>query len=286
MPADPLSPLLIYPLVIATAGIAAAVNSMAGGGTFLTFPALTGIARLSEKVANMTSTLGLWPGAGSSIYAAREDFKKIPRKMIVIFGIVSFIGGLAGSLLLIYTSNTTFKLVIPWLLAFATVVFGFSKPISRWAASHGAHAGHTSTRWTVIIALIQFIIAIYGGYFGAGIGVLMLAGLSFAGLESLHLINTLKVCLSAIINCTSATIFICLPIMPFLHDSPDHIVWPLAGGMAGAAVVGGFLGMKFARRLKQDKLRAIILSIGILLTLIYFYKGYFAAGHASLPRRA
>jgi uncharacterized protein len=265
--------LLCYPAVILTGGIAAAINSMAGGGTFLTFPALTGLARLSEKVANMTSTVGLWPGTASSIYAAREDFKKIPRATIITFGIISFFGGILGSLLLIFTTNQTFRLVIPWLLAFATVVFAFSKPISRWAQNHGAHAGHNSFKWTTFVGLIQLGIAIYGGYFGAGIGVLMLAGLSFAGLESLHQVNALKVLLNSIINAITILIFIAAP---FLSKSPDRIDWSYAAGMAVAAAIGGFVGMQIARKMKPDKLRLLILAVGILLTAVYFYKGYFA----------
>src|SRR6185437_9355416 len=104
----------------------------------------------------------------SSIVAAREDFKKIPRRMIVLFSLISLVGGICGSLLLLYTKASTFKLIIPWLLGFATLLFAFSKPISRWSAKHGAHAGHTSKRWTAIVSLIQFGVAVYGGYFGAG----------------------------------------------------------------------------------------------------------------------
>jgi len=263
--------LLAYAAVILTGGIAAVINSLAGGGTFLTFPALTGLAGLSEKVANMTSTVGLWPGTVASLAAAKEDLNQIPRSLLRTFAIISFAGGLAGSLLLIYTSNNTFRLVIPWLLGFATVLFGFSKPIAAWAASHGAHAGHTSKRWTFLVALLQLGVAIYGGYFGAGIGVLMLAGLSFAGLENLHQVNAMKVFLNCIINLITLVVFVLCPL--FLRTG-DSINWPLAIGMAILSAVGGFVGMKLARKMKPAKLRLVILTIGILLTCVYFYKGY------------
>src|SRR4051794_14962272 len=114
--------LLSAAAVILSAGIAGAMNSIAGGGTFLTFPALTGIAKLAEKAANMTSTVGLWPGSAASIFAAKEDFKNIPKSMLLTYTLVSLLGGTIGSFLLILPSDHTFRLVIPWLLAFATIV--------------------------------------------------------------------------------------------------------------------------------------------------------------------
>jgi uncharacterized protein len=266
-PSDPLLPQLA---VIATAAIAGAVNSIAGGGTFLTFPALTGLAKLTEKAANMTSTVGLWPGSAASVVAARSEFRTIPRSMLLTFGLMSFLGGTAGSLLLIFTSNHTFRLVIPWLLLFATIVFAFSKPIARWA---GRKHGDRSLKWTLFVAAIQLFVAIYGGYFGAGIGVLMLAGLSFAGLDSIHQMNALKVLLATIINGIAVIIFLTASL---LTASPaDRIHWPLALGMVLASIAGGFTGMHFARKIKPDNLRLIILSIGSLLTAAYFYNVYF-----------
>ena len=251
-------------LVTLAAFVAGAVNAIAGGGTFLTFPALTGVARLSDKVANMTSTIGLWPGSAASVVAARSDFHRLPRGMVVVFTIISLIGGAIGSILLLTTSERSFELVIPWLLLFATVIFGFSRPIARWA---GRQHGHRSAAWTAIVAIVQIFIAIYGGYFGAGIGVLMLAGLSFAGLDDIHQMNALKVLLSTVINLVAAIFFLFSRL----------IDWPTAGAMAAASIVGGFLGMLLARRVKPQQLRAAILLIGIALTGVYFAKNYFHA---------
>jgi uncharacterized membrane protein YfcA len=119
--------------------------------------------------------------------------------------------------------------------------------------------------------MIQFAVAVYGGYFGAGIGVLMLAGLSFAGLETLNQINALKVLLNAIINGITIAVFVTAPFLSI----PDRIHWPIALGMGVFAAIGGFVGMKIARNMKPAKLRMVILTIGVLLTLIYFYRGYF-----------
>src|SRR3954451_4405162 len=197
---------LSWLLVLAAAFAAAAVNSIARGGTVLSFPTLPGIAGLSEKAANMTSTIGLWPGSASSIVAARRDFRRIPVGMLVGYGLISLVGGTAGAVLLrYYTSPKTFALVIPWLLAFATIVFAFSKPIARWA---GRQHGHRTLGWTLFVGLVQIVVAVYGGYFGAGIGVLMLAGLSFAGLDDIHQMNALKVLLATLINGVASIVFL------------------------------------------------------------------------------
>ena len=267
-------------LVTLTSFVAGVVNAIAGGGTFLTFPALTYFSGLNQKVANITSTIGLWPGSASSVAAAAGEFRRIPVGMLVAFSVISLIGGAAGSILLLTTSTHSFELVIPWLLAFATIVFGFSKPIARWA---GRHQGHRTLGWTLVVGFIQIFIAVYGGYFGAGIGVLMLAGLSFAGLDDIHQMNALKVLLSTLINAVAAIFFILFSSVPGAGEwlgrfgiqvSVARIDWKIAGAMAAASVLGGFWGMAVARKVKQETLRGIILFIGILLTGFYFATNY------------
>jgi uncharacterized membrane protein YfcA len=247
-------------LIATAAFIAAALNSMAGGGTFLTFPALTGIAGLSEKVANMTSTVGLWPGAAASVAAAGPEFRRVPRGLLIAYGVISLLGGMIGAWLLIHTSQTTFRLIIPWLLAFATFVFAFSKRIARWA---GRTHGDRSLKWTLLVGVIQFAVAIYGGYFGAGIGILMMAGFSFAGFDDVHQANALKVLLGTFINGVSVIIFMFGPVN-----------WRLAGFMVVTSTFGGFLGMALARRIKPTQLRLIILAVAVILTTVYFAKAY------------
>jgi uncharacterized membrane protein YfcA len=256
-------------LAAVAAFVAAAINSVAGGGTFLTFPVLTGPLALSEKVANMTSTIGLWPGSASSIYAARTDIRRIPTSQLFTFGIISVIGGVLGAQLLRWTDQKTFRLVIPWLLAFATLVFAFSKPIAKWA---GAKHGHRTPFWTLVVACIQLLVAVYGGYFGAGIGVLMLAGLSFAGLDDIRQMNALKVLLATIINGVAAAVFLYGSL--FGDDVDGRINWPIGAAMALSAAVGGFLGMAVAQRMPQVALRVVVLLVGTALTVIYFVRAY------------
>ena len=257
-------------LITVVAFLAAAINSVAGGGTFLTFPTLVGVGGLTEKVANMTSTIGLWPGSAASIYAARKDIGSVPRTMAFAYAMISLVGGTLGAVLLrYYTSARTFSYVIPWLLAFATLVFAFSKPIARWA---GRKHGHRTIGWTVFVGFVQLLVALYGGYFGAGIGVLMLAGLSFAGLDDVHQMNGLKVLLATIINGVAEVIFVISSIIA--PAGADRVDWPIALCMALAGAVGGFLGMVAARRIKPDQLRLVILAIGLVLTVVYFIKNY------------
>src|SRR2546423_5593779 len=130
-------------LVALAAFVAAAINAVAGGGTFITFPSLTGFLHLTDKAANMTSTIGLWPGSASSIVPALDDFKTLPKGMLLLYALISLAGGTLGAVLLKITNDHSFKLVLPWLLLLATVIFGFSKPIARWAGRGHGHEHRT-----------------------------------------------------------------------------------------------------------------------------------------------
>jgi len=248
-------------LIAITAFLAGAVNAMAGGGTFLAFPMLTGVGGLSEKAANISCTLGLWPGAVASVVAARSGIRALPHRTVIAYAFLCLIGGAIGSELLLQTSVHTFSLAIPWLLAFATGVFAFGKYIARWAGRTG-QKGH-SRSWIVFVGAAQFVIAIYGGYFGAGIGVLTLAGLSLTGIGDLRQINAMKVVLTTAINLAALIVFLFGP-----------VPWIYVGPMAIASAMGGFVGMMGAQRMPQALLRTVILLTGIALTAVYFWKTY------------
>lgn len=269
-PMNDLQSVILYLFTGMLAFLAAAINSIAGGGTFLTFPTLVGVMGLTERVANMTSTIGLWPGSASAIYAARKDIRSLPLRLVVLYGILSLSGGTLGALLLQrYTTNEGFNRVLPWLLLTATLLFAFSKPIARF--SRGEH-GSRSHRWAIIVGVAQFIVAVYGGYFGAGIGILMLASLSFAGLENIHHMNGLKVLLATLINLVASTVFL----IGSLNGDGDLPVvdWGIGASMACGSTLGGFWGMAIARKVSQEKLRRVILIVGAFLTCLYFYKAY------------
>ena len=250
--------IVIVALVSFAAGV---INAVAGGGTFFTFPALTRLGGLSDLAANVTSTVAVWPGAVASAAAAPPEFKRLPRRMAVGFFIISSVGATIGAVLLLVTPERAFSLIVPWLLLFATVIFAFSKPIASWA---GRHHGHRTLGWTIFVGAVQLLVSIYGGYFGAGIGILMLAGLAFAGLDDIHQMNAMKVLLQTSINGVATVIFL---FSPDLH-------WRYALPMAALCAVGGFVGITVARKLPQTPLRMLILFVGIALTIAYFVKTY------------
>lgn len=253
-------------LVCAAAFLAAGVNAVAGGGTFLMFPVLTGIAKLSEKAANVACTIGLWPGSASAVVAVWREITQLPRGISIGYTIICLSGGTAGAELLLHTRERTFHYMIPWLLLFATLVFSLGQRIARWAGrQHTPGEAHRhSIAWTILVGSIQFVIATYGGYFGAGMGVLTLAGLSFVGIGDIKRLNVLKVLLSTSTNLTAAIIFLSGP-----------VEWKYVGPMAVSSAVGGYVGMHAAQRLPHRVLRGVILLIAAALTGAYFWKVYF-----------
>ena len=247
--------------VALTAFIAGALNAIAGGGTFIAFPALTAIGGISEKAANVACTIGLWPGSAGSIIPARAELRQLPRKIVVIYALLCLAGGTAGSILLLATPVQDFSLAIPWLLAFATIVFSMGGRIAEFAKrnSQGSH----SRGWVIVVGSVQFLFAVYGGYFGAGMGILTLAGLSLTGLGDMRRLNALKVLLATMTNLAAATVFLFGP-----------VDWRFVGPMAGCSLVGGIVGMTWAQRLPQKMLRRIILVVATGLTCAYFWKVY------------
>jgi uncharacterized membrane protein YfcA len=248
-------------LVSFTALIAAALNAIAGGGTFIAFPALTAIGGISEKAANVACTIGLWPGSASSIIPARHELRELPLRVVVTYALICLAGGTVGSILLLVTPARDFSLAIPWLLAFATIVFSMGGRIGEFARrnSQGAH----SRGWVIVVGSVQFLFAVYGGYFGAGMGILTLAGLSLTGLGDMRRLNALKVLLATMTNLAAAVVFLLGP-----------VDWRFVAPMAGCSLVGGIVGMTGAQRLPQKMLRRIILIVATGLTGAYFWKVY------------
>ena len=253
-------------LVAAAAAVATAVNAVAGGGTFLAFPVLTGVGGLTEKAANVACTLGLWPGSAASVAAVGRSVAALPRRMTVAYCLLALLGGGLGAELLEHTSDRTFYVAIPWLLLFATVVFSLGDRVARWAGREAAGAAASAqphAGWAVFVGGVQFVLSIYGGYFGAGMGVLALAGLSLVGLPDLRQVNVLKVLMSTATNLSAALVFLFGP-----------VDWRFVGPMAVTGAAGGFAGMWVAQRLPRRVLRTVILTIATALTAAYFWKVY------------
>jgi uncharacterized membrane protein YfcA len=252
--------------VAAAAAVATAVNAVAGGGTFLAFPVLTGFAGLSEKAANVACTIGLWPGAAASVAAVRRSIADLPRRMTVVYVLLALTGGAGGAELLEHTSDVAFARAIPWLLLFATTVFALGDRVARWAGRgtpSAESAANAATGWALFVGVVQLVISLYGGYFGAGMGVLTLAGLSLVGLPDLRQVNVLKVLMSTATNLSAAVVFLFGP-----------VAWRFVAPMAGTGAIGGFAGMLVAQRLPRRVLRSVILTVASALTAAYFWKVY------------
>lgn len=249
-----------YLLLFCAAGAGGAVNAVAGGGTLLTFPALLWTGQL-EIIANATNTVALWPGAMSSFWNYRSELRSDLRELLLL-GVPSLAGGVLGAVLLIRTDNATFAAVVPYLILLATLLFLVQQPLSRWmhrrkpAAPAKPAARPSAARWGAVLAF-QFLVGVYGGYFGAGIGILMLAAFGFLGFTNIHHMNALKNLNGMCINGIAAVLFI----VKGLVD------WRLALLMAIGAIFGGYAGAGLARRGGQTAVRRTIVLIGFSLTL-------------------
>jgi hypothetical protein len=249
-------------LLAAVGAAGGALNAVAGGGTFLAFPALI-LAGVPPVAANATCTFALWPGAAASAYAYRHDVAA-PRKLLVILSATSLIGGAFGAWLLLHTSNAAFERLIPPLLLFASIVFTFSGAINIFVKKHFSHSDSLHPAAIGFSAVIQLAISIYGGYFGAGIGILMIAAWTALGFGNIHGVNGLRSLLGSAINGIALLLFL------LAHT----IAWIPGTIMAVAAVATGYLGAAYARRLPAHQVRRGVLVIAWVMTLYFFWKYY------------
>jgi hypothetical protein len=239
--------------------VAGAINSVAGGGTLVSFPALIWLG-LNSVTANATNTVAIWPGTVGSAWAYRREIRSAETRYLALI-VPSLVGGLLGAVLLRYTPTATFDSMVPFLILFATLLFMVQEPIQRILKTADA-AAHSSTRWLIGGILFQFCVGLYGGYFGAGIGILMLAALSILGLEDIHEMNSLKVIFGGSVNGIAAAYFIWARMVD----------WRYVLLMAIAAILGGYLGAGTARRMGQQAVRRIVIAIGLGMALSLFIR--------------
>ncbi len=240
-------------LLIAAAFAAGAINSVAGGGSFLTFPSLI-FSGVTPVMANASSTVALVPGTVASIMAYRGDVARLDEKYLKWWLVVSLIGGALGAWLLLITSDRTFRQIAPWLLLFATLLFAFGNQVST--AMRGRLHGN---KWWMLALL--FPIALYGGYFGGGIGIMFLAALRLYGMTEIHGMNGIKTILGGTLNALAALIFIV----------NREVAWKQAAIMAVAAIAGGYVGPRLARKLKPAAIRGLVIVVGATMTGYFFY---------------
>jgi uncharacterized membrane protein YfcA len=237
------------------------LNAVAGGGSFFSFPALlfVGVPPIS---ANATSAAALWPGSVASTIAYRRELARQDRSQLLLLSAISLAGGLIGALLLLRTEDITFARLIPYLLLVATLIFASSNTIVRRLRAHEATHPTPAGLRRLLVPLGQFFIAIYGGFFGGGIGILMLAALAVAGMEDIHEMNAVKTLLATIINGISVLTFILAGV----------VRWPEALVMVAGAIVGGYGAAAIARKIPPPLVRRFVILVGIVLTLYFFLK--------------
>lgn len=255
-----MSELTPWLLVVLGGAAAGAMNALAGGGTFFSFPALLA-AGLPPVTANATNSVALWPASLAAVWAYRHELQHYAaqlRGMVVR----ALAGGAAGALLLLATPNQTFAVLVPWLLLMATLLFALAPHLNRWRATRAA--GAPAPRNACASHAFQLLVACYGGFFGAGMGIVMIAAIAMQGVKEIHEIQALKNLLSAAIYSIAALTFVV----------SGAVSWPHLLLCAAAAAIGGYGAGRIARRLPAVWLRRFVLFVGTLLTCYYFVSVY------------
>ncbi|MFT4099142.1 MAG: sulfite exporter TauE/SafE family protein [Rhodoblastus sp.] len=249
---------MIDPLAIAAVAglIGGSMNAIAGGGSFVTLPALVA-AGVPSVSANATSTVALVPSALASAYAYRHDFKGFEGVSMKAMTIVSVAGGICGALLLMSTSQRVFDLLVPFLLAFGTIVFAFGRQAGEWLRQRVHIAPHT-------VLVFQFVLGIYGGYFGGAVGIMMMATWSLLTSSSVAAMQPARNLLNAAMNATASILFIV----------GGLIYWKQMAAMLVGAILGGYFAAHFARRLDPAKARIAISCLNAIITGLMFWKTF------------
>lgn len=249
-----MTPFEVIALALAAAS-AGAMNAIGGGGQLITFPALIAVG-YPAKIANYTSTVAVWPGTVGGSFAYREELGERRQRLLALLP-ASSLGALTGAGLLILTPQAGFAAAVPWLIYFASALLAFQSRLSRLAGSSGLNgADETSTPPALHVGI--FLIAVYGGYFGAGIGILMLALIGILTPDTLHHSNALKGMLALVMN------FVALIAYALFAE----VAWAPAGVMAVAAILGGYAGVRIARRVNPLYLRMGIVAYGLVVATV------------------
>ncbi len=242
---------LVVVFVVAVGG--GGVNAIAGGGTLLTFPTLLWLGR-NPVLANATNTLGLWPGTVLGAVGFRAELAR-SRAWVALLLVPSLAGGIAGAVLLLRTPTSTFEAIVPWLILAATALLALQEPLSARLRRH--EAIRLAPGWKALAVLFQAAVGVYGGYFGAGIGILMLAALGLLGMRDLHQMNGVKNLMAAAINGIAIVWFV----------ASGAILWRDAAVMMAGAALGGWASSKLAYRLGRKAVRRVVVAIGLAMAV-------------------
>lgn len=251
---------LFNEILIFLAAVAAGfINAMAGGGTLVSFPVLLAVG-ISPIVANVTNTVALVPGTIGGMWAQRDAFRSQYKRLLKLLP-VSIIGGVAGGLLILNTREDAFKSLIPYLILGATLLLGFQIRIKNWVVSRIGHA-HSENQNPIFMLSLVFLAAIYGGYFGAGLGVILMATLGLVTDENMTRLNFLKQALGFAINLAAAIYF----------AFSGKVDWMIAFVMIFGSLLGGWIGGRLAGKMKPEILRWIVVTAGFIAAMIFFIK--------------
>lgn len=255
------SSLFHYLLAMTAAFLAGAINSVAGGGTLVTFPALIGLG-LPSIAANATSTVAIWPGSIGSMWGFRREIRDTD-PFFRLLAIPSVIGGVIGAMLLRITPAKLFDHFVPFLILFATVLFTVQAPIQRRLQTKPHHvAGKRSTTWIACAGAAQLLVGIYGGYFGAGMSIMMLTVLAFLGLEDILKMSAMTSFLSFCTNGVASILF----------AASHMVVWSYVFAMMFAALFGGYAAAGIARRIGKVMVRRFVIVVGFTIAIVFFVK--------------
>ena len=245
-------------IIFAAAFMAGMVNSVAGGGTLISFPTLVWLGR-NPIIANTTNAVALWPGSLAGMIGFRRELAG-SRRWILLLSAPSLVGGVLGAYLLLHTSSRTFSIIVPYLILLATLLLAAQELIMR--RLRPVNGGHKSHAWWASAVTFQLLVGIYGGYFGAGIGILMLAALGLLGLTDIHQMNGLKNFFALYINGIAAVYFVW----------SGTVIWVDALLMAVGAIVGGYSGAGLARKLGRRFVRYAVIGIGLTMTVALLFR--------------
>jgi uncharacterized membrane protein YfcA len=247
-------------LIFCASAIGGVLNAVAGGGSFLSFPAIlfTGVPPIP---ANATNSVAVWIGALASSGAYRKRLNVSSRVMIPL-AISSFIGGGIGAYFLLHTPAKTFLRLLPWLMLAATLLFMFGGRLTRRLR---ISIGKAPSRSALVAATVfAFLVAIYGGYFGGGIGIVTLAMFAALGMNDIHAMNAFKLVLNSLINGIAVVAFVLA----------GAVLWKQAAIMTAGGVIGGYFGAHYAQKLPAPLVRALVIAVGVTVTTYYFWKSY------------
>lgn len=252
---------MLIPLVVFAAGVAAGmINSIAGGGTLVSFPALLWLGR-DPILANATNTVAIWPGSLAGAIGFRNELASI-RRWLWLLILPSLAGGALGGWLLLRTPTSTFERLVPFLILGATLLLAAQEMITRRLGIIARAHENPTTGWVTFVFVFQFLVSVYGGYFGAGMGILMLAALGLIGLTDMHQMNGLKNLLAICINGIAAVYF----------ALSNAVVWSDVLLMAIGSIVGGYVGARIAKRLGRKFVRGFVIAIGLIMTVALLLK--------------